>query len=92
MPIPKKYYEEMQASRAKESRAAKSDTRRDLIRTALICWAWAALGLLCMAWSFHTTNERHGWIAFYAGIIINLGGQIHTLAGAYRRGEQRGDW
>ena len=92
MSLREKLYEEMQARHEAETRQAKSDTRRDLIRTALACWGWAALGCLCVAWSFHTTNERPGWIAFYSGVIINIAGQVYTLAAAYRRGEKRGDW
>ena len=92
MPIPKKYYEQLQVGRAEEARKAKGDTRRDLIRTALVCWGWCALGGVFVAWAFHTTNEQLGWASLYTGIIISVAGQVHALAGAYRRGEKRGDW
>jgi len=92
MPIPKKYYEQMQASRAEESRRANSDLRRDLIRTAAICWGWALLGSAFIMWSAHTTSERLGWVSFYFGCVVFVAGQCWTLLAAYRRGEQRGDW
>jgi hypothetical protein len=50
------------------------------------------LGLYLLGWSVHTTDDRYGWLAFYAGLILGNAGIVFTLLGAYRRGEQRGDW
>ena len=84
--------EEM-AARHRESLAeAQRETRRDLIRTAILCVCWVALGLFLILWSFHTTSLAYGRIAFFAGIGIGTGGWVFTMLGAYRRGEQRGDW
>ena len=75
-----------------EHREAQRDTRRDYIRTALVCWAWCLLGLGFIAASFAVTGETTGRILFLSGIGIGNGGMIFTLLGAYRRGEERGDW
>jgi hypothetical protein len=92
VPIPRKYYEELQTRRAEEARDAHGDLRRDLMLSALLCWLWAGLGILLILWSAHTTNMFYGRLAFVAGIGIGNGGVIFTLLGAYRRGEKRGDW
>ena len=73
-------------------RDATRDRRRDLTLTAFACIAWSALGIFCMLWSAHTTDYTYGTIAFYGGAGVGNAGIIFSLAGAYRRGEQRGDW
>ena len=92
MPIPRKYYEQLQARRAEETHEARAELRRDLVRSALLCWFWAALGIALILWSAHTTSMFYGRMAFVAGIGTGNGGVIFTLLGAYRRGEKRGDW
>lgn len=71
---------------------ANRDRRRDLALTALACLGWSALGIMCILWSAHTTDFTYGTIAFYGGLGIGNAGIIFSLAGAYRRGEARGDW
>ena len=84
--------EEM-ATRHREALAeAQRETRRDLIRTAILCVGWVALGLFLILWSFHTTSLAYGRIAFLSGIAVGNGGWIFTMLAAYRRGERRGDW
>jgi hypothetical protein len=81
------------AARAEAANAqANSDRRRDLAITALACLGWSALGIFCILWSAHTTDYTYGTIAFYGGAGIGNAGIIFSLAGAYRRGEKRGDW
>ncbi len=92
MPLPRPLLEEMAARRCQERELAERDRRRDMVRTALACVGWCALGLFCIAWAFHTTDEAYGRVAFLAGIAIGNGGVIATLLSAYRRGERRGDW
>lgn len=76
----------------RQAEAAERDTRRDLLRTALGCIVWAALGIYLILWSAHTTNVFHGRLAFFSGLAIGNGGIIYTLLRAYLRGERRGDW
>ena len=41
-------------------------------------------------WSFHTSDETLGSVAFCGGLGIANGGVIFTLLAAYRREERRG--
>jgi hypothetical protein len=92
MPIPSEL-RDLQARRHHEAhREAERETRADLIRTALACWAWCLLGVGLLAWSVHTTDPTLGGIAFVLGLGTGNAGMIFTLLAAYRRGEQRGDW
>lgn len=84
--------EEIAARNRRLAEEADADKRRDAVLTALRCLMWMALGVACLLWSFHTTDEGYGRAAFGAGIGIGNGGIIFTLLGFYRRGEQRGDW
>ena len=92
MPIPKRYYEELQAKRASEHRMAERDKARDLLRVALLCIVWCVLGLGSFGLALHTTDpflaEGFRWGAY----IITYGGISVTLGRAYLRGERRGDW
>ena len=77
---------------ADASREADGDRWRDLLRSAVACVAWAAIGLCCIAWSAHTTDAALGRAAFFGGIGVGNGGIIFTILAAYLRGERRGDW
>jgi hypothetical protein len=92
MPIPQDIREELARRRFAEHREAQRDTRRDYIRTALACWAWCILGLAFIALSFHLTDMVIAEGLFWLGLGVGNAGMIFTLLGAYRRGEQRGDW
>jgi hypothetical protein len=45
-----------------------------------------------MAFAFHTTDEQLGRIFLLGGMVVGYTGITIALAGAYYRGEQRGDW
>ena len=92
MPLPRPLYEEMQARRAAEAVGANRDRRLDLLNTALQCVFWCGLGIFLLLWSFHTTSEVYGRVAFLGGLAIGNGGWLFTVLAAYRRGERRGDW
>lgn len=92
MPLPRHITDDLAAKRLAESREAARDERRAMARTAFICLGWCALGLCLMAWSFHTDDEVLGRAAFWGSLGVGNGGIIFTLLGAYRRGEERGDW
>jgi len=85
-------YEAMAHQRAEEADEASHETVRDLAVSAALCVVWAALGIVCILWSAHTTSLFYGKVAFFSGIALGNGGVIFTLLGAYRRGEKRGDW
>lgn len=92
MPLPKDVREDMARRYRAAAEEADRDRMWDLVRTALACFGWAALGIFLILWATHTTDATNGRIAFYAGIAIGNGGIVFTLVAAYRRGEERGDW
>lgn len=71
---------------------ADRERRNDWLAAAGGCIGWAAVGIYCVMWSFHTNDYALGRAAFFAGLGIANGGVIFTLLAAYRRGERRGDW
>ena len=92
MPIPKRYYEELQAKREEEHRAAERDKGRALFFTGVICVMWCLLGLIAFGCALHTTDAMLGEVFRWAAYILTYGGISATLARAYVRGERRGDW
>jgi hypothetical protein len=88
MPIPRRYYEELQAKRDAEHRVAERDTQRDLFWSGIACIVWCITGLVCFGLALHSTDEIFKWSAY----IVTYGGICTTLARAYLRGERRGDW
>jgi hypothetical protein len=92
MPINKRLYEEMQEKRFAEHRDAERDRRWAQIRSGLACLGWAALGLVCYAFAFHTTDAGMAEIYRWGAYVITYGGVSYTLIRAYRKGEDRGDW
>lgn len=92
MPLPKHLLEEMSVRRAASEEEANRVRTRELVRGALSCIAWCALGVFLILWSAHTTDMSLGRMAFWAGLGIGNGGIIFTLLSVWRRGEQRGDW
>ena len=69
---------------------AERGRRNEWLAAATGCFAWAAAGIWCVMWSFHTSDETLGSVAFYGGLGIANGGVIFTLLAAYRREERRG--
>ena len=92
MPIPKRYYEELQQKRGAEYRIAERDTRRDLLFTGVMCVVWCVAGLGCFGLALHTTDPLMGQVYKWASYVVTYGGITWTLARAYLRGERRGDW
>jgi len=92
MPIPKRYYEELQAKRQEEHRVAERDKSRDLFRTGLLCVVWCVSGLVVYAFAFHTIDPTLAQVFRWGAYIVTYGGITSTLARAYLRGERRGDW
>jgi hypothetical protein len=92
MPIDRKLYEELQVKREAEHRAAEHERRWAMVRSGLACLFWAALGLVCYAFAFHTTDPAMAEIYKWGAYVITYGGVSFTLVRAYRQGEDRGDW
>ena len=92
MPIPKRYYEEMQAKRREEHRRAERDKGIDLFRAGVMCVFWCIAGLASFGLALHTTDPMLGKVFKWASFVITYGGITVTLARAYLRGERRGDW
>jgi hypothetical protein len=53
---------------------------------------WAALGLVCYGFAFHTTDAGWAEICKWCAYLITYGGVSFELLRAYRQGEKRGDW
>jgi hypothetical protein len=92
MPIPRRYYEELQAKRQEEHRVAERDKRRSLLGTGLLCICWCVLGLGAFGLALHTTDPTFGEIFRWTSYVVTYGGISATLARAYLKGERRGDW
>jgi hypothetical protein len=92
MPIPRRYYEELQAKRDAEHREAERDKGRALLLTGILCVMWCLLGLVAFGFALHTTDPTIGEIFRWTAYIVTYAGISVTLGVAYRRGERRGDW
>ena len=92
MPIPRRYYEELQAKREVEHRLAERDKAHALWRAGWYCVLWCVLGLVAFGFALHTTDEFLGEVFRWSAYVITYGGISVTLARAYLRGERRGDW
>jgi hypothetical protein len=92
MPLPDEIRREMGERYAESARLAERDRRRDMVRAALLCLAWSAIGIVLILWSARTRDEVWAPIAFWGGLGTGNAGVIFTLLDAYRRGERRGDW
>ena len=91
MPIEKRRYEEMQVRHERDHRDAERERRWAMIRSGVACLLWAALGLVCYAFAFHTTDAGMAEIYRWGAYLITYGGISVTLARAYRQGQSRGD-
>ena len=49
--------EEMAARNRRLADEADGEKRRDAVLTALSCLLWMGLGVACLLWSFHTTDQ-----------------------------------
>ena len=92
MPIPRRYYEELQAKREVEHRLAERDRRNSLWRAGWLCVFWCVMGLVVFGFALHTTSAFLGEVFRWTAYIVTYGGISITLARAYVRGERRGDW
>jgi hypothetical protein len=91
MPLPRHIREELERKRVEEHQQATRDAFWAHVRTALMCVAWSCLGLVCMAWGLHTTDQELGAIAWRGGMVVGYAGIVFTLTRAYRKAKERGD-
>ncbi len=91
MPLPEHLQQELERKRATEHEQAERDSFWAWVRTALTCVAWSALGLLCMGWGLHTTDQDLGEIAWRGGMIVGYAGIVFTLVRAFAKAKARGD-
>jgi len=78
--------------RFETERLANSQSRRALARACLECLGGCVAGLVIMAFGFHTTDVLIGRALLYGGMAVGYTLIVIALVGAYRRGEERGDW
>ncbi|MDB4917351.1 MAG: hypothetical protein JWM95_4995 [Gemmatimonadetes bacterium] len=92
MATPRKHYDELIARNEQLDREARSETFRDLVRTAghLLFWVLCGMGLLGLG--LHSTDLVLAPILWLAGQTVWIAGVSFSLLAAYRRGAERGDW
>jgi hypothetical protein len=92
VPIDPEYQQLLIERRMAEERAASSETRRAFFGTLARLAFWVLVGMAWIGASLHTEDEGWGWIFWWLGWLLWVGGVLWTLHGAYRRGVDRGDW
>ena len=92
MPLPREIREQLELKHAAEEEQAARDAMWAKVRMALGCVASSALGLFCMAWAFHTTDESLGRVLLSTGVIVGYAGVAICLLGGYTRGKDKGYW
>ena len=88
IPTPEERVAQMKVS----ERAAGRDRLKDMLFTIAWCFFFMIVGLVLMAWSMHTNDEKVGRIFFWSALVVNNAGVLATLGLAYHRGQERGDW
>ena len=85
-------YERIGRERAEAERESRRILLKDLLRSCAHLIAWTTLGLSIMFFAFYVSDLTLGKAFLYGGMAVGYAGIFYTLAGAYRRGEKRGDW
>ncbi len=78
--------------RGESEREANRESWRELARACFECIGSCVLGLVIMAFAFHTTDVVMGKALLAGGMAVGYAGIAVALYRAYRRGEERGDW
>ncbi len=84
--------ERIGAERLAAERAADRDRRRAFVYAALGCAGSCAVGMVVMGFAFWVNDRQLGLIFLWASLVVGYGGMTFSLAYAYRKGEERGDW
>jgi hypothetical protein len=85
-------YERIGREREVASRKADRDALFELVRVCAEMIGWTIAGLVFVFFAFWVGDVQSGWILFYMGWIVNVGGVAWSIWAAYQRGERRGDW
>lgn len=85
-------YERIGREREAASRETERLYRRELLRVCAEMIAWTVAGLFVAAWAFHVTDRDTGLVFLWGGFLVNIGGVLVSLATAWHRGHERGDW
>ena len=90
--MPRKYLLEQMENRRVAEREARRETRRAWVRALgeILLWTFAVLG--CIGLAFHTFDIQLGWVYWWTGFVVWVGGVTLAVSSAYRRGQERGDW
>jgi hypothetical protein len=92
MPVPEKYRRQLIESHAAAEREARRDTRRAWVRVLAEIVVWTVLGLTGIALAWRSGDFQLGWIYWWGGATVWVGGVSVAVLSAYKRGEKRGDW
>jgi hypothetical protein len=84
--------ERIALERLASEREATRQSRRELARACLECIVSCLAGVVLLGLAFHTNDHATGMIFFYGGLVVGYSGITLALWGAYRRGQERGDW
>jgi len=85
-------YDRIGREREQAGRDAEREYRWELVRVCAAMFGWMLVGSVTAGFGFRTHDADTGMIYMYAGMVINCAGVVWTIARAYRRGEERGDW
>ena len=85
-------YERIGREREQAGRESARFYRWELLRVCAELFVWTAISLVIAAFSFHVHDRETGLIFLYGGMVVNFSGVTWSIATAYRRGQERGDW
>ena len=71
-------------------RAVRREMRWVYARAIVVSLVSLAIGLACIAWAVHSTDEQSGLIAFWGGLLISNGGILGSLFVTYNRAMREG--
>lgn len=81
-------------ARRLELAAQERELRREMRwvygRAVAGCFISLAIGLACIAWALHASDEGYAQIAFWAGLLVGNGGVLVTLVVTYHRAMEEG--
>jgi hypothetical protein len=92
MPLPEKYRQQLIESHEAAERKARRDTLLAWGRVLGEIVLWTLLGLVGIGLAWHTLDIQLGWVYWWSGAIVWVGGVSAAVVTSYRRGEKRGDW
>ena len=85
-------YERIARERMVAEKEVERTYRRELVKVCLQCVGSCLAGLVLLATALHVTDRSIGMIFWWGGFIVGYSGITLTLARAYLRGVERGDW